>query len=268
MKIRLAAFDLDGTLMSDDYVLSSRVRRAVAAAQARGVVVTIATGRMYTSALPYVQDLQIAAPFLACQGGWIQAPNDETILYRVALPYAVARETLILAAAHNWHPVLYADGDIFLQELRHPSDFYEALLGLNYMLLADWETALAAHTPDKIVFVAEPEEIPGMGQILRAALGAHAQIVRSHAKFIEVVPLGVSKGDGLAWLARYLGIPQAEVLAAGDQENDLTMVQWAGIGVAMGNATPELHAVADWIAPPVRADGAAAALERFVLGDA
>ena len=83
--------------------------------------------------------------------------------------------------------------------------------------------------------------------------------------FIEVVPLGVDKGAALAWLAQHFDIPREEVLAAGDQENDLAMIKWAGVGVAMGNATPPVQKVADWIAPPVTEDGAAVLLERFVL---
>jgi len=83
-----------------------------------------------------------------------------------------------------------------------------------------------------------------------------------------VVPQGVDKGKGLAWLADHLGIPQASVMAVGDQENDLAMVRWAGIGVAMGNAIPALQRAADWVAPPLDEEGAAAALERFILREA
>jgi hydroxymethylpyrimidine pyrophosphatase-like HAD family hydrolase len=77
--------------------------------------------------------------------------------------------------------------------------------------------------------------------------------------------LGVSKGDALQRLADHLGVPQARVMAIGDQGNDVPMLTWAGVGVAMGNASPAAKAAADWVAPPFSEDGAAVAIERFIL---
>jgi hypothetical protein len=76
----------------------------------------------------------------------------------------------------------------------------------------------------------------------------------------------VSKGDALRRLAAHLDIPQAQVMAVGDQDNDTAMIAWAGLGVAMGNGSPAVKAIADWVAPSVAEDGAAVAIERFVLG--
>lgn len=266
--IRLAAFDLDGTVMGPDQRISPRVREALAAAQARGVIVTLATGRMFSTMLPYALDLGIDAPLLSCQGGWIQWTHADTPLLRIPLPEAIAREAIVLAGQHNWHTILYADGDIFLREMRETPSFYEALLGLDKALVPDWEHVLATRTPDKVLFVAEAEEIPSMGDLLRATFEGRAQVFRSHARFIEVVPLGVDKGSGLSWLAAQLGITRDAVLAVGDQENDVPMLQWAGIGVAMGNAPEHVQAVADWVAPSLEDDGVAVALERFVLQEA
>ncbi len=266
--IRLAAFDLDGTIMGPDQCISPRVRKTLAATQSRGVVVTLATGRMFTTVLPYALDLGIDAPLLSCQGGWIQWTHGETPLLRIPLPVDIARDAIALAEQQHWHTILYADGDIFLRELREPPSFYEALLGLDNALVPDWERVFAAHTPDKVLFVAEAEEIPAIGDVLRATFEGRAQIFRSHARFIEVVPLGVDKGAGLSWLASHLGIAREEVLAAGDQENDVPMLEWAGTGVAMGNAPEHVQAVADWIAPSWEDDGVAVALERFVLQEA
>ena len=82
---------------------------------------------------------------------------------------------------------------------------------------------------------------------------------------IEVVPRDVNKGRALAWLAEHYRIPQQAVLAIGDQENDISMLSWAGLGVAMGNAVPSAQQAADWLAPTLENDGAAVALDRFVL---
>jgi Cof subfamily protein (haloacid dehalogenase superfamily) len=263
--IRLAAFDLDGTLMGADQKIRPRVRQAVAQAQDEGVIVTLATGRMITATERFARELNVTAPLLCYQGGWIQA-LDGPVLRRITLPTALAREAIELGAAQGWHTLLYAEGQLFIQEYLHPVTFYDALLGSGVTVGESWDTILATQNGvDKVLYVAEPEQIPVMAPVLQRRFAGLAEIVRSHAMFIEVVPLGVDKGSAVAWLAQHFGVPRDEVLAAGDQENDLTMIQWAGIGVAMGNATPPVQKVADWIAPPVTEDGAVAILERFVL---
>lgn len=262
--IRLAAFDLDGTLMGADQQLTPRVKAAVAAAQSRGVCVTLATGRMFRATLPYARELGITAPLICYQGGWIQAQNGE-VMYRVPLDTGLARMAIELACAEGWHTVLYADGQLYIQELAHPVAFYDGLLGSDMTIGDPWEAVFAAHTADKVLFVAGPDDIPAMAPVLNARFAGLADIVQSHERFIEVVPKGVDKGSALAWLAQHFDIPQSDVLAAGDQGNDLAMVQWAGVGVAIGNATPAVKTAATWIAPPVGEDGAVDIIERFIL---
>ncbi|MEA3309102.1 MAG: Cof-type HAD-IIB family hydrolase [Chloroflexota bacterium] len=263
--IQLVACDLDGTLMGEDRQISPRVRRAIAAVQERDIIVTLATGRMFNATLPFARELGLTAPLLSYQGGWIQGLADTQPLYRVPLPAEIARGALEMAQREQWHAVLYADGQIFLREFARPPEFYLALLGTDYQLVTSWEKVLASQQPDKVLFVATPEEIPAMEEQLRAQLDGEALVFRSHAQFVEVVPQGVDKGSGLAWLTQHLHIPPSAVMAVGDQGNDTPMLKWAGIGVAMGNAVPEVKAVADWIAPTLAEDGAAVALEHFIL---
>ncbi|MCD4738752.1 MAG: Cof-type HAD-IIB family hydrolase [Anaerolineae bacterium] len=263
--IRLVALDLDGTLIGEDRQISPRVRRAIAAVQKRGVIVTLATGRMFAATLPFARELEITAPLLSYQGGWIQYPADDHPLYRVPLHAEIARTALEMARREHWHAVLYADGQIFLQEFARAPEFYTALLGTGYQLVASWEEVLATQQPDKVLLVAAPAAIPVIEEQLRAQLAGEALVFRSHAQFVEVVPRGVDKGSGLAWLTQYLQISPQAVMAVGDQGNDTPMLKWARIGVAMGNAIPEVKAAADWIAPPLEEDGAAAALEHFIL---
>ena len=265
--IRLAAFDLDGTLMGADQRLSSPVKQAIARAQAQGVIVTLATGRMFRATLPFARELDITAPLICYQGGWIQAPNAD-VMYRVPLPTDLARAATDLADAEGWHTVLYADGQLYIQNLLHPVTFYNGLLGSDMTIGEPWGAVFAAHTVDKVLFVADPEQIPTMAPVLNAHFAGQADVVQSHARFIEVVPKGVDKGTALAWLAQHFDIPQSDVLAAGDQGNDLAMVEWAGTGVAIGNAIPAVKEAATWIAPSVAEDGAVAILERFILNEA
>jgi Cof subfamily protein (haloacid dehalogenase superfamily) len=262
--IELVALDLDGTLMGGDLQISSRVRDVVKSVQCLGITVTLATGRMFSTTLPFADLLGINAPLICYQGGWIQAPGGD-VLQRKVLSQAIAQNAVVLGDVQNWHTVLYADGVITIKEKQYPDAFYQYLLGSNIVLNQDLGAVLDVKTADKVLYVAEPEEIPMMAEILAAHFTGKAEIVQSHRMLIEIVPIDVNKGWALAWLASHLGIQQSAVLAIGDQENDVPMLSWAGLGIAMGNAVPAARHSADWVAPTLEDDGAAVALECFVL---
>ncbi len=264
--IRLLALDLDGTLMDDSMVIrSDRVRRAIAAAQARGVIVTLATGRMFDFLLPFARDLGLAAPLICYQGGLIQAPDAEAPIYRATMDPALVRQVLAFTARRGWHCVLYADDEVFLDEKRHPERFYRDMLGRRLVWVDDLASVLQRHAPVKFLVFVDPDEAQDVLAELRQAFAGQMELTRSHARIVEGNPLGVSKGDALRRLAEHLDVPRAQVMAIGDQENDLPMIAWAGFSVAMGNGSPAVKAAADWVAPPVTEDGAAVAIEHFVL---
>jgi Cof subfamily protein (haloacid dehalogenase superfamily) len=261
----LVAFDLDGTLMDDDMIISARVRQTITAAQERGVVVTLATGRMFNFLRPIAQDLGITAPLICYQGGLIQAPDADDPIYRATLEPALVREVLEWQAQRDARFVLYAGEDVFLTERRHPDEFYHYMLGERLVWVDDLAPVLDHHAPVKFIVILEPDEADQVRAELQQRFGERLAVTRSHELIIEGNPPGVSKGEALRFLAGCLEIPQAQVLAVGDQDNDVPMLTWAGVSVAMGNGSPAAKAVADWVAPSLREDGAAVALERFVL---
>jgi HAD superfamily hydrolase (TIGR01484 family) len=175
-----------------------------------------------------------------------------------------------LAETHGWNLQFETPSMIYLpRESNHP----EELLAL--MRVAPWQRVdnLATDLPEVphkfILSVHDPAERDALVGELRDRLGEAGvtlTVVASHPILIEGLPPGLNKAVGLGWLAEHLGVPRAAVLAVGDNDNDAPMLAWAGLGVAMGQASPEARAAADWIAPTVEADGAAVALEKFVLG--
>jgi Cof subfamily protein (haloacid dehalogenase superfamily) len=263
--IRLLALDLDGTLIGDDLVISPRVRRAIAAAQERGVTVALATGRMFDSTLAFARELGVTAPLICYQGGLIQTPDSDAPLYRATMERALMQEVLTWQTQRGWHLILYADSDVFIAKRQYPEAFYRALLGERLIWVDDLSTVLEQHEPVKFITAAEPLEADRIEAEMRCLFDGRMEVVRSHEMFVEGNPLGVSKGDALRRLAAHLDIPQAQVMAVGDQGNDASMIAWAGVGVAMGDGSPAAKAVADWIAPPLAEDGVATAIERFIL---
>jgi hypothetical protein len=265
---RLLACDLDGTLMGDDTQIPMDARRAIAAVQDRGTYVTLATGRGFPETLPFARMLNITVPIICLQGGLVKHPLSGDVVFRATMDRKLVLDVIQLAQARDWHLLIYINDGVFLREIRYPSDFYAKLLGKNIRCVDDLAAAVNHNStpPAKFLIVGndgnESNRIEGD---LHAKFGHQTQIFRSHTLFVEGNPIGVDKGDALRRLSAYLDVPQARVMAIGDQGNDVPMIIWAGLGVAMGNGNDAAKTVSDWIAPPVSAAGAVVAIERFLL---
>ncbi len=263
--IELLALDIDGTLIGESMTIPVQVREAVIQAQRRGVTATLATGRMLEAALPFAHELEIGTPLVCYQGAMIQAPNGDKPLYSVTMDRGIVREALAWGAERGWHAVVYAANALFVSERRYPESFYRDLLGANLHWVDELDAVLDHRDPVKFLFIADRPEADEIEAAMRQRFADRMEVVRSHANLVEGNPLGVSKGDALRRLADHLNVPRARVMAIGDQGNDVAMLEWAGIGVAMGNGSPEAKAAADWIAPRFLEHGAAVAIERFIL---
>jgi Cof subfamily protein (haloacid dehalogenase superfamily) len=264
---RLLACDLDGTLLDEDLKITPRVRNALVACQARGIIVTIATGRAFSETLPFAQLLCIDVPIICYQGGVIRHPVTNELMYGASMDRGLVLKVIELAHAYNWHLVVYIEDDLYVEELRHPDRFYKTLLGSNIRCVDDLARIVSCTdtSPAKFLFVAEPSEADYIQSRMELDFGGKINIVRSHSLFVEGNPLKVDKGDALRRVSEHLNIPRSQVVAIGDQGNDVSMINWAGLGIAMGNGSKAAQSAADWIAPPLEADGAAVAIERFLL---
>jgi len=140
----------------------------------------------------------------------------------------------------------------------HPED-------VEIVVAPDLATVVLKHAPTKLLFVATPARVTQALAGLSESFAGILTVLRSHANFGELTPLHVSKGTALAGLAAQLGLSAEQVMAIGDQENDLPMIRWAGLGLAMGNAIQAVKAVASAVIPPVSQDGVAWAIEHYIL---
>lgn len=267
--IQLAVFDLDNTLVGLDMVLRPRVKAAVAAALARGVQVTIATGRGPGPTELFARELGLTAPLICFQGGLVYDYVARRVLHETRLDPAVIPIVVRLAEAHGWNLQFETPTMIYLPlESNHPAALLEGL-----MSVSPWQrVALPGGLPEVphkfILSVHDPAERDALAEELREKLvgaGLDLNVVPSHPILVEGTPPGLNKATGLAWLADYMRAPREAVLAVGDNDNDAPMLAWAGVGVAVANASPAARAAADWLAPGVDDDGAAVALERFSL---
>jgi Cof subfamily protein (haloacid dehalogenase superfamily) len=266
MSYRLVAMDWDGTLVDESLIIKPRVRRALQRATERGVRVTLASGRGYPALRGWVSDLGITTPVIGYQGATVTDPLSGQYIYQQGFPIAMIEETVFYAREHSLSLTYYVDDQVYVEDQRQPDEFYAKWFGLPIHVVPDLAHAFTS-VPAKFIFIGSETELDQAQPEVEQHFRERLQIVRSHRYFLEGLALGVHKGSALAWLAHRLGIAREETMAIGDSGNDIEMIAWAGLGVAMGNAIPEAKDVADYVAPTVAEDGVAEALERFLLRD-
>lgn len=268
MKPKLIACDLDGTLMGETRLIPQRTRWAVQRAMEQGGLVTIATGRGYAPTARFAQDLGVNAPLICYQGALIQSHRDGTIIHSDTIPVDVAREVIKFSQARQLNGQVYLDdGRAYADQVDSVAARLADVAQVPVTGVGDLAQWLDRPPLKFLFFIERQEAIPGLVRALQAECNGRVQVVRSWHQLVEVTGPNVSKGEALARLAAYLGVPQAATMAVGDQDNDVSMINWAGLGVAMGDASPAAKAAADVVAPPLAGAGAAWAIERFVLKD-
>jgi hypothetical protein len=270
LPIELIALDIDGTLIGDDLVIGVDTRAAVRSAVARGVTVSIVTGRMVSSAMQFARELGLVAPVVGYQGGLIRAMPEpgSTRLGKLLHHRPISAETA--QAIVRWTRERGLDPHLnhlerFILRADDPNaDDYSAFMGARAELVADLATSIR-HPVTKVLAVGEPPGPTDLAPIARERFKGVADVTISHPKFLEFVAPGVSKGRAVRWLARRLRIQLGATLAIGDQWNDIEMLGEVGHGAAMPSAPPEVQAVARYIAPPLAEEGVARMIEMLVL---
>jgi len=264
--IKLIAIDLDGTLSTNLPQIPPQTRQALTATIAQGVKIALATGRPYPMAAQIARDLDLNAPVIVYQGAVVRDPWSEETLHAETMPLAVSRRLIKFARDKKLHLVLYmADGNY--TEL--PSNQMEQAVGREGVPLLIVHNLLAVlgdeTKPIKGVFVQPRSKNEAVYQLLKDQFSPELTVLRSADILVEALWPTVSKGNGLRLLAERFGVSPDETMAIGDQDNDISMLQAAGLGVAMGNGSEGAKAAADVLAPSVEEAGVAWALQRYVL---
>ncbi|MGZ3587521.1 MAG: Cof-type HAD-IIB family hydrolase [Candidatus Limnocylindrales bacterium] len=262
--------DLDGTLVGPEMVIRPRVQAAVAAARGQGVIVALATGRMYRSSVRFAAALGLDAPLICYQGAYVREPPGAAgepgrLLRHVCLPADVAREAIAWSRARGLDPHVNVEDRLLMERGDEGAADYERLSGIEAEFVPDLLAALARPVT-KVLAVGAAGDPESLLEEAQAVFAGRAEVTVSHAEYLEFTAPGVTKGRALRWLARRLHVPLAATMAMGDQFNDLEMLRTAGHGVAMASAPEPVRAVARHVTAAVDEDGAALAIEALVLG--
>jgi len=266
---RLAAIDLDGTLLRSDRTVSDRSRAAIASARTAGIEVVVATARSPRSARELAADAGIGGLAICANGATVYDLDSGKIVEHTPLP-ADAAHILVRGLRERFPDVVFG----WEYELRFGSEpAYEAQRDPTWWPRPEgsyepcdpleWElpvTKLLARLPD-----GDLEQVLAVAAELA---GDDASTTLAGTAFVELAAAGVGKDAALARLAEEMGVRAEEVVAFGDHVTDAAMLEWAGHGVAVANAHPAALAVADEICPSNDEDGVAVVLERLVAHQA
>ena len=267
MGYKLIALDVDGTIRSIGSPIAERTRSAVAAARDAGAVVTLATGRSFGSAAANCEALGIEVPIATSQGAYVANPMTGEVLRLCPLSADMALSAIDalrpFACSDNIQTVAYHSGGIFVDKMSDWAISYGKRTDVDVSLVDDLRK-IADKRLIRLVAVGADAHIKTLEHSLKMLLSNRMLITRSLPHFCEILHHKGGKEDALAWMCDYFDIKRSETVAFGNGYNDVQMLDWVSLGIAVGDAVPEALAAADRIAPPFEEHGVAQALEELV----
>ncbi len=233
MSVKMIAMDMDGTLLNGEKNIAPEDRAAVKKAIAAGFYVTLATGRMYRSALPYAKELGITHPLVTYNGALIKDPVNGKELGRFPLAKDIAQQVIALCREFGVYVQAYVQDTLWCYEDCEEVRYYAKLSRVPYEIKGE-DMLHLPEDPHKLLVMTD--QVPEWRTKLLAAFSEKVKIVSSAKGFLEITAPGTNKWRALQQLARMENIKDEEILCMGDSDNDLEMIQHCGLGVAMGNA--------------------------------
>jgi Cof subfamily protein (haloacid dehalogenase superfamily) len=262
--IRALISDVDGTLVTDDKVLTTATRSAVVALREMGIALCIISSRPPRGLRMLVEPLELTTPIGAFNGAVLMKP-DLSVIAEDLLAQDVARRAVELLESKRVQVWVFTKDDWLVRDSCAPYvEHEERTVKFGPIVVENFEAALGAAA--KIVGVSEdPGSLARCESQLTAALGREATVVRSQRYYLDITSPGANKGAAFSKLAELMTIPPAEIAVIGDGSNDVAMFARGGLSIAMGNGSPEVQRAADVVTESNSNDGFAAAVDRFIL---
>lgn len=265
--IKLIVVDLDGTLLNSEHKISERTADAMRKALAQGIKIVLATGKTAYSGREIVKQFGLDTPGIYVQGLNITYP-DGSVKNLAALEPALVRSVITFVEDRGFDLAAYSGGRILTRvENAGARELSEKYHDAPPEAVGPLQNILDSTPINKLLFIKqkEPRKITALRWQLEMQINGKARLVQALDDMLEMLPSGASKGKALRILLKELDIDAKHVMAIGDGENDLEMLDLAGVGVAMGNANPKLKKNADHVVSSNDQDGVAEAIERFAL---
>lgn len=272
MTYKLICLDMDGTLLNSEKKISIRNKEAIKKANDKGVKIAIVTGRIFTSAKYYAHLLGIEAPVVSSNGAYIREKDRNKIIYASPISDKVCEKILDICKKYDFDfyfntfdtiisPKPFPKGYTYLEMSNDlPKD-----MKANLYVSSDLEDEVKKRNGNIVKAICIGNNIESLNKAKNEiiALG-DVEVASSLNDNFEIMNKGVSKGKAVEVLAKFYGLNRDEVICMGDGENDLSMIQYAGLGVGMGNAQQCVKKEADYITDTNDNDGVAKAIEKFI----
>lgn len=272
-QIKLLFLDIDGTIAPDSNQVTSAVKQAVKKLQNRGIKIGLATGRMYCSAVRFHHDIGADLPIIAYNGAWIQHPEDGQIIAHHPLNNSIALELFNYLKNRSTDSPLeihvYFNDELYVDKVTTKTDSYIERSGITVNVVDDL-APLLSQSPTKLLALSPNATM--IKEILEDLSALHREqdlyLTQSNPIYLEATAANVHKGNAIKFLTEeILGLSSAHVMAVGDNFNDTTMLQYAGLSVAMGNAPDDIKDLADYTTTSVDDDGVATIIETLLKGN-
>ena len=266
MNCKIIAMDLDGTLNNDEKLITPRTREALMKAQEQGIRLVLASARPTPGLYKESRILELSSHggiLMAYNGGRISDAATGNTLFETCMPQELAIQVLRHLKQFPVTPILDDGRQFYVEDRNGYKVEYECRN--NQMTCTEVENLadFLDFSPIKILMSGREEELPSLIEKIARPFQDRLTVVMTAPFYLEVIPKEIHKGQGLEEVCRVLGVSLEETVAFGDAQNDIPMIQAAGVGVAMGNACPELKEAADRVTLTNNEDGIARALEEL-----
>ena len=270
MTYRLLALDLDETLLGEDLQISPRNLQAIREAVRRGVMVIVATGRMYCTSQNYAVEMTPGRdmPIISYHGALVKTSRTGRVLRHRPLDHSVAVAITREMEERGFHLNLYAGDRLYVREENRHTRYYQTIAGIELEPVGPLDDFLeeTGARPTKLTIIDADGRLDWAEHFIRDRYGEQVMALQSRTLFLEITDLRSTKGQALAFVAGREGIRREEIIACGDSYNDLDMIKYAGLGVAMANARPSVRDAADLVTASNVEDGVARVIEEYILG--
>lgn len=266
VQYKMIVLDMDDTLLNDDHIISEENKEMIFKAQEMGVYVVLASGRPTSAMTAYAKELKMDyynSYMISFNGSTVTDLKDDKVLFEHALSKEQIHSLYDFSQQNNTHIITYLDGQIISETHSEYIDIESTITGLEHVIVPSFKDAVTTSAV-KCLLLEEPSYLKSVETVLKDAM-PDLSVCMSKPFFLEAAPNGIDKGAAIQVLAERLNINQSEIIAVGNAGNDLTMVQYAGLGVWVDNVDPELREFGDVVVASNNDHGVAEVIRRYIL---
>lgn len=273
MKYKLICIDMDGTLLNDKKEVSDENLNTLKKASEKDVKIAVCTGRLFASARYYAELIGVEAPVIASNGAYIREKDRDEVIYELSIGIDKCKALQSILSKYSFNIYYNKFDSVITQNGFYEGNTYAAMNKnlhdknkIKLITTDDINKFIEEQGDDilKCICISDDYEslIKAKKEILEMG---YYEVVSSNRDNIEVMLKGISKGKAVKVLADFYNISRDEIICIGDNENDLSMIEFAGLGVAMGNAADKVKSIANYITETNNNNGVAKVIEKFIL---